>query len=397
MTKRTPKVPDYLRACEESWQKNPHAASLQWFKEAGSGLFLHFSPASVLAGGTQEWIMLDAVFQQIHNRFHEFDDQEYQYWMDSIFTDVAISPAIRSVWDRFSPDKFDADSIADLAVAAGMKYITFTTRHVIGRMFLFKTQVSPCNSVDMSPHRDFVRELANACAKRDLALFLYVMPPFDDEAGRVEQMLKELLTQYGPIAGIWFDGISRYYQRPDRFEDLSRTYQLVRTLQPACLISFKTGASGEEDFIAPEIVQYAFDEQGRLEFGGKSIDAMRAQPPREALRYSAEKGFHRRTDRMADVWHNVLRHKPIELCRTMMEKNTWFNRDDVPHASIETVRNMMEGARRLRANLLLNTGPLGDGSIHPQDRDTLLQIGQRRQDAVPKSNQPDGVAAKPEE
>jgi alpha-L-fucosidase len=375
-----PQRPNYLDDRSADWRKDPHAANLEWFCEAGRGLFLHFSPASALAGGTGEWQALDTTYQDIHDRFGEYNDSEYEYWLDTLFTDVAIDSGIRAVWDRFRPDRFDADEIARLAVEAGMKYVTFTTRHVIGRMFLFETQTSPCHSVDLPPHRDFVRELADACAKRRLGLFLYVMAPYDDRAGRVQAMLAELLTHYGPIAGIWFDGIAQYYQRPDRFEDLSRTYRLVRSRQPACLISFKTGASGEEDFIAPEWHQCTLDHRGERDLGSGFRALVERQPTRTVTRYSEADGFLRRAERMADVWHSVLRHKPIEVCGTKQERNLWFNRDDARHLSLEEVMDAVDHARALGGNLLLNTGPLGDGSIHPRDRETLVQLGQRRED-----------------
>ncbi len=382
--------PEYLAEHAADWRKDPLAANREWFVKAGAGLFLHFSPASVLAGGEAEWQALDTTYRQIHNRFGEYDDRDYEYWLDTLFTDVAIHPGIRAAWDRFRPDRFDASAIADLAVAAGMQYVNFTTRHVLGRMFLFRTRTSPGNSVDLPPHRDFVRELAEACEKRRLGLFLYVMAPYDDRRGRVREMLTELLTQYGPIAGIWFDGVAQYYQRPDRFEDLSRTYRLVRSLQPACLISFKTGASGEEDFIAPEWHQCQRNERDERDLGGGFRALVEKQPPRTVMRYSQEKGFHRRTERMADIWRDILRYKPLEVCGTLQEKNLWFNRDGAAHVSLDEAIRMRDHARTLGGNLLLNTGPLGDGSIHPQDRETLIGLGRRRECAKSFSRkQPD--------
>jgi alpha-L-fucosidase len=359
-------------------------AGLARFRAAETGLFLHFSPASVLADGNQGWQSVDATYRRIHRRFHAFDDSAYAYWLDTLFTDVAADDVVTAVWDRFHADRFDADAIAELAVAAGMRYINFTTRHVLGRMFLFKTATSPCNSVALRPRRDFVGELAAACGRRDLGLFLYVMPPFDDAHGRVAAMLTELLTQYGPIAGIWFDGVSRYYSRPDRFADLSRLYRLVRSLQPECLISFKTGASGEEDFIAPEWHwgQCTVNENGEREIGGQLLKKMSEHPPREVLRYADGKGYYHRVERMTDVWRGELRHKPIELCRTMQAESEWFDCARVDHVDLAAVLDMCSHARGLGGNLLLNTGVCGDGSIHPRDRETLLRLGEARRDEL---------------
>ena len=65
------------------------------------------------------------------------------------------------------------------------------------------------------------------------------------------EQIRELLTNYGPIAGIWFDPIMAYYAQPDLFP-IHETYAMVRRLQPQILISFKQGATGTEDFAAPE-------------------------------------------------------------------------------------------------------------------------------------------------
>jgi alpha-L-fucosidase len=190
-------------------------------------------------------------------------------------------------------------------------------------------------------------------------------------------MLTELLTQYGPIAGIWFDGVGRYYERPDRFEGLSRLYQHIRTLQPSCLISFKTGATGDEDFIAPEWHwgQCTINERGEREVGGQLLQKMNRHAPREVERYSEEKGFHRVTERITDVWREHLRDKPIELCRTLQGESEWFDCERVEHVSLEEARAMCDHASSLGGNLLLNTGVRGDGSIHPRDREVLLGLG----------------------
>ena len=69
--------------------------------------------------------------------------------------------------------------------------------------------------------------------------------------------LEEILTQYSPVAGIWLDPIMGYYSRPDLFP-IDETYALIRTFQPHTLISFKQGASGKEDFAAPERKGHGF-------------------------------------------------------------------------------------------------------------------------------------------
>ena len=64
-----PKLPSHLRDRPTLGQEDPRAANLQWFRQAETGLFLHFSPASVLAGGKQAWQAIDSTYQEIHHRF----------------------------------------------------------------------------------------------------------------------------------------------------------------------------------------------------------------------------------------------------------------------------------------------------------------------------------------
>ena len=104
--------------------------------------------------------------------------------------------------------KLHADRICDLALAANMRCMTLTTCH-LGRLRMYKTKVTDFTSLNSPAKRDLVAELSQACQKRGLGLFPYVPPETartDDEHIRQNRTtLRELLTQYGPIAGIWFD------------------------------------------------------------------------------------------------------------------------------------------------------------------------------------------------
>lgn len=159
----------------------------------------------------------------------------------------------------------------------------------------------------------------------------------------VHNQLRELLTQYGPLAGIWLDPLMGYYGRPDLFP-LDKTYRLIRTRQPGCLISFKQGASGDEDFIAPE-------------------------RQAAALKRGGEAG---RT-----VWEKN-RGKPVEICNTLQPKEWGYSKAaDGKHKTADDVMKMLADAEEKDANLLLNTGPLPDGSIDTVDADTLREVGRR--------------------
>ena len=338
---------------------NPQNPSgIEWFQNAKFGLFMHYGLYSQLGRG--EWVMLR----------EKIPLTQYEQLRNS-----------------FRPDKFDANQIASLAVDAGMKYVNLTAKHHEG-FCLFRTRQTTYNSADAPARRDLVHELAEACSKRNLGLFLYYSmgadwhhPWFlDPSAGwefyrpayavkpaqykwrkdsdfrhyidYVHAQLRELLTQYGPLSGIWFDPLMGYYARPDLFP-MDETYRLIRSLQPHCLVSFKQGATGNEDFAAPE----------RQAAGIHSYDSI--LPARRANAQAVA----------ARAWDKN-RSKPVEICDTMQPGVWGYNRsDDHKHRTAPEVLALYHQARARHANLLLNTGLLPDGSVFPQDQDTLRQVG----------------------
>ncbi|MEK7407867.1 MAG: alpha-L-fucosidase [Acidobacteriota bacterium] len=324
-------------------------APLEWFKQAKFGLFMHYGLYSLLGRG--EWVM-----QRERIPVAEYEKLKL----------------------KFTAGKFDAGFIANLAVEAGMKYVNITSRHH-DSFCLFRTKETNYNSVESLARRDLVGELAKACRKRGLGLFLYysyaadwrhpyfmpreggwqnARPAYEkpepsylfrkDEDFRhyirfVHNQLRELLTQYGEIRGIWLDPIAGYYARPDLFP-IAETYALIRKLQPACLISFKQGANGDEDFVAPErkVAAHTF--------------------PAEVARIAWERN----------------RGKPAEICATLQARVWGYSQaEDGKHKTADEVMAMLKDAEAQGANLLLNTGPLGDGSIPREDVATLREVGRR--------------------
>ena len=314
-------IPSYLKGYESLYQRNPHAAALKWFQEARYGLFIHYTLASLLPRGKQ---------------------------------DVTGKPPIdwREMQKKFTAEKFDPDFIADLAREAGMRYVNLTTRH-IGDMCLFRTSHDDFTSMNSPARRDLVGEMAEACRKRALGFFLYCPPDVarTDPAhiAKNHAQLRELLTQYGPIAGIWLDGIAYYYKNPELYTRIGETYALIRSLQPQCLVSFKSGATGDEDFIAPE----------------HTTKPARGTRP--------------------ELWEKLQR-KPAEECTTMQTNpKAWINDEQATHMTSEEVRANLKQRLELRRNLLLNTGPRGDGSLHPADEKSLRESGRQARKLIEAS------------
>lgn len=332
------------------------AESMEWFRKAKFGLFMHYGVYSILGRG--EWVQLREAIP------------------------VAEYAKLK---DQFTADKFDADKITDLALEAGMKYVNLTSRHH-DSFCLFKTNETDFNSVNSPARRDLIGELTAACRKRGLGIFYYYSYALDwrhpyfysREYGLqstnapwgnarpayktpepsykfkkpedfkhyirfVHNQLRELLTQYGPISGIWLDPIMGYYARPELFP-IEETYALIRKLQPQCLICFKQGANGDEDFVAPE----------------RTL------------------GPHRSGGELAKrVWEKN-KHKLPEICDTLQERVWGYQKaDDKKHRDADWVMKTLDYCKSIQGNLLLNTGPLPDGSIHPEDAKTLREVGRR--------------------
>jgi alpha-L-fucosidase len=353
-------TPSYLAEQAGVYARDPHAAALAWFRDARFGLFLHYGLYSILGRG--EWAQ---------------------------FSEAIPLAEYEKLKDRFTADRFDADFITDLACDAGMRYVNLTTRHH-DSFCLFESRHTDFHSVNSPARRDLVGELAEQCRKKSLGLFLYysyaldwrhpyfyprdyawiARPDYPTPEPRyrwsgdadfarymdfVHAQLTELLTNYGPVAGLWFDPLMSFYARPELFP-IRETYALIRRLQPQALIAFKQGATGDEDFAAPERKGQSLAERVRTEFGPE------------------------RADLPARIWAmNQSKHN--EICDTLSPRAWGYHAaHSEAHIGPDEVRLRLARAFGQDCNLLLNTGPLPDGSIHAGDTATLRAVGARIRD-----------------
>jgi alpha-L-fucosidase len=279
---------------------------------------------------------------------------------------------------RFTAEKFDADSLCDLAVESGMKYICFVTKHCEG-FCLWDTKQTDFNSVSSPAKRDLVAEVVQACNKRGLGFFAFYEHGFDwrhphgprrsafpkgpkilevpykkpeptyahgtdyDLNKYVEfvyRQISELLTQYGPIAGVWLDGASVPASGDHTKFKLQELYDEIHRLQPHALISYKWGITGTEDFVAPE----------------------KSQTKR--IKKSS---------------------KPVEMCWPLSKGWSWIK--GAKHENADWVMDHLDNCRKMKWNFNLGIGPLPDGSIHPLDTKTLKEVGRRLQERA--ANTPD--------
>ena len=343
-------VPSYLKNYGDAYAQNPRVANLNWFKDAEYGMFIHYGLYSILEKG--EWVQL---------------------------RDTIPVAKYAKLKDRFTAKNFDADLITDTAIDAGMKYITITAKHHDG-FALFDTKATDFNSINSPAKRDLIKELYEACEAKGLGLFLYYSYAADwkhpyfysREAGWefarpaykepqpeykfkkdedfeiyvdfVHTQLKELLTQYPNIAGLWFDPVLGYYSRPDLFP-IDETYAMIREISPHALISFKQGANGDEDFMAPE-------RGGNVKIGEEF--------------------------EVAKITYEKNKDKPKEICNTLQPHAWGYNKNtDGKHKKATEILTILADAKKIDANLLLNVGPKGDGSFPEEDIKSLTEAGKK--------------------
>ena len=306
-------------------------AAREWFRDAKFGLFIHWGVYSLLGQG--EWVM--------QNRSISVPTYE---WLAS----------------TFDPIRFDAHAWVSLAKAAGVRYITITARHHDG-FSMFATKATPYNIVDWTPYkRDPLKALADECRRQGLKLFFYYSqldwhhPDYwprgttGKATGRPESgdwskyldfmdaQLTELLTGYGPLGGIWFDGM---WDKPDADWQLDRTYALIHRLQPAALIV-------PNHHLAPK--------------PGEDVQTFEQDLPG-----ANTAGFN--TKEIGAL--------PLETSLTM--NGAWgFNITDHTFKSVPALIGYLVRAAGAGGNLLLNIGPRPDGTIQPEAVERLQQIGQ---------------------
>jgi alpha-L-fucosidase len=303
------------------------------FQDMKFGMFIHWGVYSVLGDG--EWVF--------HNR--KLTVEEYNRL--PLF---------------FDPEKFDAHTWVSLAKSAGMKYITITARHHDG-FAMFDSKVSDWNIVARTPYKkDPLRMLADECHRQGIKLFFYYSqldwhnPDYYPRGatnwpnGRpdhgdwnayldtyMDGQLTELLTNYGPIGGIWFDGM---WDKPDADWHLEKTYALIHKLQPAALIipnHHQTPRPGED----VQTFERDLPGQNTAGFNTKYVSSQ----------------------------------LPLESSDTLNE--SWgFNIGDSHYKSAAELERRLIRAAGNNSNLLMNIGPYPNGEIDPQFVTRLEAVGE---------------------
>ncbi len=328
-----------LMACvlgsQAQWKYQPTEENKKmraWFESARFGLFIHWGVYSQLGDG--EWVMNN---QKIPIKTYE------------------KLPAF------FNPVAFDPKEWVQMVKDAGMKYITITSKHHDG-FAMYDSKVSDYNIVKKTPYgKDVLKMLADECHAQGIKLFFYHSqldwhhPDYFprgftgvEYTGREEKgdwyryldymdaQLTELLTNYGPIAGIWFDGM---WDKKDADWRLEKTYQLIHQLQPAALV-------GSNHHVTP--------------YEGEDFQMFEKDlPGHNTTGFAPEQ-------KIGDL--------PKETCETI--NNSWgFNLQDARNKSIKDLIQYLVKASGYGANFLLNVGPMPNGKIQPEHTALLKQMG----------------------
>jgi len=317
---------------------------MQWWREARFGMFIHWGLYAVPAGewkgerikGIGEWIMERA----------DIPVAEYE-----------------PLAGQFNPVKFNADQWARIAKNAGMKYIVITSKHHDG-FCLWDSKVTDYDIIDATPFgRDILKELSKACKKHGIRLCFYhsimdwhhpdaqapFYPNYNDRNctnpnfGRyvetyMKPQLRELITEYGPLGVLWFDGEWIKDWTEPQGKDL---YEYVRALQPDIIVNNRVGKGrkGMEGL-----------SKGDQEYAG-DFGTPEQQIPAKGL---------------AGVdW---------ESCMTM--NKTWGYKyyDDDWKSEEDLLRKLADIASK-GGNFLLNVGPTAEGSIPAPSVERLDAMG----------------------
>lgn len=309
--------------------------SREQFKEDRFGIFIHWGIYSMYAHG--EWFLNNG----------NFPPSEYA-----------------KAASGFYPSRFDAGEWADAIKESGARYVCFTSRHHDG-FSMFGTALSDYNIVDATPYgRDVLKELADALRERELPLHLYYShidwtredypqgrsgPRTGRDSSRedwesyyqfMNGQLTELLTNYGDIRAIWFDGLWDHDVDTVPFNwELDRQYEMIHTLQPSCLIA-------NNHHLDP--------------FPGEDIQIFERDIPGENTAGYSEQAISR---------------LPLETCQTM--NGMWgYKIEDLDYKDTSEIIRLLVRTAGRGANLLLNVGPQPNGELPEMALARLRETGE---------------------
>lgn len=272
-------------------------------------------------------------------------------------------PEYEKLVPQFNPVKYNADEWVSIAADAGQKYMVITSRHHDG-FSMYDTALSDYKVTNTPFKRDPIAELANAIAKRsDMKLAFYSSlldwhhPAYrfrkesglawSDYIAFLHGQVREICTNFGEIASVWFDGdwprhhideSNEHFLAGGSFE-YDKLYDMIHTLQPDAVIHNNRHAQP---------------------LPGEDVQGFEQDLPGEN-----SVGFNET---------NIF-DMPIEVCMTINDHWGYHSGDD-NHKSTRTLLNKLVRSAALGGNYLLNVGPTALGEILPVHAQRLREVGQ---------------------
>jgi alpha-L-fucosidase len=308
------------------------AKRMKWFTDARFGMFIHWGPVS-LKGTEIGW-------SRAAMPVEEYD----------------------TLYKSFNPEKFNAKEWVSIAKAAGMKYMVLTAKHHDG-FCLWDTKATDYNIMNSPFGRDVVKELAVECKKQGIVFCAYytvldwyhpdyntagtyggpgfdlpegVEPSMDRFVEYMKAQLGELITNYGPLGLIWFDGEWERAWTADRGDDM---YQYVRQLQPSIIINNRVS-------------------KGRHAMAGTTKQTIH------------NPGDYDTPEQRVGGFYN---ERPWETCMTICRQWAWKPNDNMK--SLKQCIQTLVATVGCDGNLLFNVGPMADGRIEPRQVVRLKEMG----------------------
>ncbi len=310
---------------------------MAWWREARFGLFVHWGLYAIPAGS----------WESGHGHG------------GGIYTSAKIPlDRYRQFQSEFNPTQFDARAWAKLARRAGMKYLVITSKHHDG-FALFDSKVSDWDVMNTPFRRDIMKEIVEACRAEEVVPCFYhsimdwhypdYLPRRDWETRSpvgaqfprfvdyLHAQVEELLTNYGPLGVIWFDG---EWESTWTHEHGVALFDHCRRLQPSIIINNRV-------------------DKGRAGMAGMTTDSKFSGDFGTPEQEVPARGF------PGGEW---------ESCMTM-NRHWGFNRADQDWKSAEElVRTLCDVASK-GGNFLLNVGPTAEGLIPAASVERLETIG----------------------
>lgn len=301
---------------------------LDWWRDARFGMFIHWGPVAI-KGTEIGW-----------SRGQQVPADEYD-----------------RLYEQFEPENFDSAAWVLTAKAAGMKYLVITAKHHDG-FCLWDSKYTDYD-IMASPYKlDILAELAGQCRLQGIRFCTYYSIcdwhhpdyPTDSPGGRamksnhnmpryvqyLHDQTRELISKYGPLGVMWFDG---QWEEPWTAEYGDDLYNALRDLQPDLIINNRVGKRSPDQ--AGTASQNS-DNPGDYDTPEQRIGAFN-------------------------------RDRPWETCMTLCRQWAWKPNDQMKslkeciHAFLKTIGG--------DGNLLFNVGPMPDGRIEPRQEVRLMEMG----------------------